>query len=144
MCFSVCPTIGHLIASGSNLKKTSGSETEGPPRYVDFRLTHNIPNLVQLSGVLFWRGPFTPNQFRSNILCCVRCRKVYVCPVAGRLRWGGSGVGSVREGVGRMGEGVPGLHSILGFRLDGLREGARAGVDRSWLAVPNCPEDLYY
>jgi hypothetical protein len=44
------------------------------------------------------------------------------------------GVGSVREGVGRMGEGVQGLHSILGFRLDGLREGARAGSTQaaSW------------
>ena len=30
----------------------------------------------------------------SNILCCVRFRKVYVCPVAGRLRWG---AGRARE-----------------------------------------------
>ena len=63
----------------------------------------------------------------SIYISCVWFRKVYVCPVAGRRRVRWVGVDSVWEGVGRMGEGVQGLHSVLGFRLDGLREGAKAG-----------------
>ena len=53
----------------------------------------------------------------------------------------GWGSNPFREGVGCMGEGVCGLHSVLGFRLDGLREGAWPSQP-SWPAVPNCPEDL--
>src|SRR6267378_436846 len=63
------------------------------------------------------------SRSQSNILSGVRFRKVYVCPVAGRRARGGSGVDSLREGVGWMGEGV--RWNPLGFGFPARRTPGR-------------------